>query len=224
MNAMALNFLISGSGPGVGKTMVGCALAFAFKVRSMRVGVMKPVQTGCRDNEGVLAPDDAASLLAAASSDLPLERACLYRYRSALAPAAAAEVDGLAPPSLGAIERAYREILARSDVMLVEDADGLAAPIDWTLNYADLARALGLEIIMVAANRAGFINSVVLTLDYAARRTVPVRGFILSALDREASSTVRRDADLLSQATGNACLGTVRFKEPLGLNIVERLL
>lgn len=221
---MAFNFLISGTGPGVGKTMVGCALAFAFKVRSMRVGVMKPVQTGCREREGVLAPQDAASLLAAASSDLPLELACLYRYRSALAPAAAAEVDGLQLPYLHAIERAYREILTNSDVMLVEDADGLAAPIDWTHSYADLARALGLEIIMVAANRPGFINAAALTLDYAAHRSVPVRGFILSALDREASSTVRRDADLLSRATGATCLGTVRFKEPLALDIVERLL
>jgi AAA domain len=80
MTAMAFNFLISGTGPGVGKTMVGCALAFAFKVRSMRVGVMKPVQTGCREREGVLAPEDAASLLAAASSDLRICRWSLHAF------------------------------------------------------------------------------------------------------------------------------------------------
>jgi len=216
--------MISGTGPRVGKTMVGCALAFAFKVRSMRVGVMKPVQTGCPDRDGVLMPEDAAALLAGASSNLPLELACLYRYRAPLAPAAAAEVDAMPLPVVHAIERAYREILASSDVMLVEDADGLAAPIDWSHTYADLARALGLEIILVAANRLGFINAAAMTLDYAARRTLPVRGFILSALDREASATVRRDAELLSRATGATCLGTVRFKEPLALDLVERLL
>lgn len=51
-----------------------------------------------------------------------------------------------------------------------------------------------------------------------------VRGFILNALNREASDTVRRDAELLERACGAACLGTVRFKEPLALSIVERLL
>lgn len=221
---MALNFLISGTGDRVGKTMVGCALAFAFKVRAMRVGVMKPVETGCAEHNGVLEAQDAAALIAAASSDLTGERAGPYRYRSALAPAAAAEIDGSAPPDFGRIEHLYREIAAASDVTIVEDAGGLAAPIDWTHTYADLAHATELELILVVANRAGFINQAALTLDYAARRGIPIRGFILNSLDREASATVQRDAGLLARATGARCLGTVRFKEPLALHIVELLL
>ena len=221
---MALNFLITGTAPRVGKTMVGCALAFAFKVRALRVGVMKPVQTGCPEAEGVLVADDAASLIAAASAELALELACPYRYRSALEPAAAAIADAAAPPVSAQIERAWREIAAASDVTLVEDASGLAAPIQWDYNYADLARALGLELIVVAANNPGFINAAALTFDYAARHGLEVRGFILNALNREASETVRRDAELLARAAAAPCLGTVRFKEPLALNIVERLL
>src|SRR5260370_37169476 len=85
---MALNFLISGTAPRAGKTMVGCALAFAFKVRAMRVGVMKPVQTGCVERDGGLVPEDAAALLAAASSDYPLVLVCPYSDDSAPLPAA----------------------------------------------------------------------------------------------------------------------------------------
>lgn len=221
---MPLNFLITGTGPRSGKTTVAVALAFAFKVRSMRVGVMKPVQTGCVDRDGVPVADDAAAMLAAASSDLPPELTCPYRYRSAMAPAAAAEADGAPPPNWERIERACRELLSRSDATLIEDAEGLAAPIDWHHTYADLARAFDLRMILVVANRAGFINAAALTLDYAARRGIPVCGFILNALDRHASATVLRDAEFLSRATGAACLGTVRFKEPLALSIVERLL
>jgi dethiobiotin synthetase len=221
---MGLNFLISGSDVRVGKTMVGCALAFAFKVRGMRVGVMKPVQTGCIERDRILAAEDAASLVAAASADLPLELVTAYRYRSALAPAAAAEIDGTGAPDFSAIERAYSQIAAQSDVILVEEAGGLAAPIDWRHDYADLAHLLGLEIILVVGNRPAYLNAARLTLDYAARRAVAVRGFILNALDGEASTTVQRDADLLARATGARCLGTVRFKEPLALNIVEKLL
>src|SRR5579863_2592297 len=221
---MALNFLISGTGDRVGKTMVGCALAFAFKVRAMRVGVMKPVQTGCDEHNGALEAQDAAALIAAASSNLTADRVSPYRYRSALAPAAAAEIDGSAPPDFEHIEHLYREIAAASDVTIVEDAGGLAAPIDWGHTYADLARALGLELILVTANQAGFINHAALTLDYASRRGIPIRGFILNALDREASATVHRDAELLARATDARALGTVRFKEPLALHIVELLL
>ena len=35
---MAHRFIISGTGPRAGRTTVGCALAFAFKVRTLRVG------------------------------------------------------------------------------------------------------------------------------------------------------------------------------------------
>ena len=221
---MALSFLITGTGERVGKTMVGCALAFAFKVRALRVGVMKPVQTGCELRNGILAGRDAEALSAAASSKLAADLVSPYRYRSALAPAAAAEVDRAALPDFARIEQAYREIAAASDVMIVEDAGGLAAPIDWRHNYADLAHDLGLELILVAANRAGFISEAVLALDYASRRGIPIRGFILNALEREVSATVQRDAELLAHATGARALGTVRFKEPLALQIVELLL
>lgn len=221
---MKPRFLLSGAGGRVGKTMAGCALAFAFKVRGMRVGVMKPAQTGCVESGGALVPEDAASILAAASSDVPLELACPYRYRSTLAPAAAAEIDCLPPPDFAAIERAYREIESRSDAMLVEDAGGIAAPIEWGRDYADLALSLGLETILIVANRRDFIAAGALSIAYAKLRGVPVRGFIMNALDREASATVERDASMLARAGGARCLGTVRFKQPLALSIVERLL
>src|SRR5260370_26504066 len=121
---MALNFLIRRTAPRAGKTMVGCALAFAFKVRAMRVGVMKPVQTGCVERDGALVPEDAAALLAAASSDYPLELACPYRYRSPLAPAAAAEIDKARRPDLGDIERSYRPLAPSSHRLVIQHAAG----------------------------------------------------------------------------------------------------
>ena len=78
---MPLNFLLTGTDIRVGKTTVGCALAFAFKVRAMRVGVMQPVATRCTERDGVLVPLDAAALVASASAMLPMELVSPYRYR-----------------------------------------------------------------------------------------------------------------------------------------------
>ena len=83
---------------------------------------------------------------------------------------------------------------------------------------------LGLELILVVANHPGFISAAALSLDYAARRGIPIRGCIVNGIDRAASETVQRDGDFIVHATGARCLGTVRFKEPLALDIVERLL
>jgi dethiobiotin synthase len=201
----------------------------------LRVGlrVQGPGDAGRRDEAGAdglcraeryRSRGYAEAMLAAASSDVPAELACPYRYRAKLAPAAAAEADGAPLPHWTRIEQAYREIQSRSDVMLVEDCEGLAASLDWQHTYADLASACGLKMILVVANRASFINAAALALDYAERRGIRVAGFILNALDREASTSVAPDAEFLSRATRATCLGTVRFKEPLALSIVERLL
>jgi dethiobiotin synthetase len=221
---MATRLLITGTDTGVGKTMVGCALAFALKVRGLRVGVMKPAETGCIQDPDGLQPADALALRASASSSHPLEVICPYRYPSPLAPAAAAGVDGLAPPEPQRIGRLFERIAADSDVVLVEGAGGLAVPLTWNFNYADLAAALGLEIIVVVANRLGCLNSTVLSIDYATRRHLRVRGYILNDTEAVSSPAARSNAESLRHLTDVPALGFVRYKEPLALEIVTRLL
>jgi dethiobiotin synthetase len=220
-------FILSGTGPRAGRTTVGCALAFAFKVRGLRVGVMKPAATGCAEHDGALAADDAAALTAAASSDLPLDLVSPYRYRSSLAPLDAARAGGVPPPDFAAIDRALLEIEARSDVVMVEDTHGLAARLDATHDFADLALAHRLELILligVVGHRQGFADAAKRALEFAAARGIRVRGAILNALDPEANATIAGDAEALARATGVRILGTVRYKEPLSLAIVNQLL
>ncbi len=137
---------------------------------------------------------------------------------------AAAGVDGLAPPDPERIGRLFERIAADSDVVLVEGAGGLAVPLTWNFNYADLAAALGLEIIVVVANRLGCLNSTVLSIDYATRRHLRVRGYILNDTEPVSSPAARSNAESLRHLTDVPALGFVRYKEPLVLEIVTRLL
>ena len=221
---MRRTFLITGTDTSVGKTMVTCALAFAFKARGMRVGVMKPAETGCARCGEELEPADAVALRLAASSSDPLHLICPYRYPSPLAPAAAADADRTAAPDLGRIKQCFEEISNQSDVVLVEGAGGLTVPLTWTENFADLALMLGLETVLVVANRLGCINATLLTLEYAAQRKIKLLGYILNDVgpaDSIAALTNRKSLERLSSAT---CLGAVGYKEPLPLDIVERLI
>jgi dethiobiotin synthetase len=221
---MGHRFIISGTSPRAGRTTVGCALAFAFKVRAFRVGVMKPVATGCVVRDGLPAADDAAALIAAASADLALELVSPFRYRSPLAPLDAAQADGVAPPDFAIIDRTLRQIESQSDVVIVEDTHGLPSRLDAAHDFADLAIAHGLELILVVARRAGSVGAAQDTLDFARRRNVPIRGAILNALAPATSADIDRDANELARTTGVRILGTMRFKEPLSLAIVEQLL
>jgi dethiobiotin synthetase len=180
---------------------------------------MKPVETGVEQT-----PMEAAALKAAAGSGHSLELICPFRYRAPLAPAVAAEAEGLPLPDLYRIKLSFSEIAAASDIVLVEGAGGLAVPITWDRNYADLARELDLEIVLVVANRLGCLNSTLLTLDYAARRELRVKGFILNQVQQDDSPAVATNAAALRRLTAVAHLGSVRYQEPLGLAIVEHFI
>jgi dethiobiotin synthetase len=204
--------------------MAGCALAFAFKVRGLRAGVMKPIATGCAAQEGIARADDAEVLAAAASSASPLDRISFYRYLTPGAPLPASITDGAAPPNYGVIADGLRALQAASDAIIVEEAWSLDAAIDESHDYASLAADCGLELILVAARQDGFIGEAARIVDHARRHRLPVRGMILNCLAAASPSEVTRDGGRLEQAAQVPLLGTVRYKEPLSLAIVSRLL
>ncbi|MGH7813503.1 MAG: dethiobiotin synthase [Candidatus Binataceae bacterium] len=221
---MTRRLLITGTDTGVGKTTVACALAEAMRVRGMRVGVMKPAETDCAEVGGVLEPKDARALALAAASPIPLELICPYRYRSPLAPAAAAEIDGIAPPDMAVIARCFDKIAAESDRMLVEGAGGITVPIAWDFDYADLALRLGLELVVIVGNRLGCLNATVLTLKYADSRGLSIAGVILSDSEPAESLAARTNEDSLRRLIGARFLGRMRHREPLAKVIVEKLI
>lgn len=221
---MGRRFLISGTDTGVGKTTLGSGLAFAMQTRGLRVGVMKPVETGCAERGGELIAADAEALNAGSFANWPMELVCPYRYRAPLAPPAAAEADGAPPPDLERIVDAYRRIEANADVMIVEGAGGLMVPITWEQNYADLALRLDLELILVIANRLGALNAALLTLDYAVRRAMRIAGYVFSDVEPGSSPAMATNPRSLARLTTVACLGHTRHKAPLDPAIVQHLL
>lgn len=210
---MGLHLLITGTDTAVGKTVVACALARTLRSRGLRVGVMKPAETGCDERGGALVPADALSLLDASGAGDPLERVCPYRYRSPLAPAVAAELDGLAPVDLGRVAEAFGRIAQARDIVLVEGAGGLGVPITWEADYADLALKLGLEIVLVVANRLGALNATRLSLDYAERRRISLRGYVLNDVTPDASPAMLTNARALGRLVGARCLGRLGYAE-----------
>jgi dethiobiotin synthetase len=217
-------FLITGTDTGVGKTTVACSLAALFRRRGMRVGVMKPAETGCVARDGEMMALDAIALRAAAVSNDAIELICPYRYATPVAPAAAAVVEDREPPDLRRIAAIYDRLAADRDVMLVEGAGGIAVPLTWSENYTDLARSLNLELILVVGNRLGCINGTLLSLEYAANRGVRVRGYILNDLEPESSPAAETNAQSLESLLPGRCLGAMRYGHPLSVETGERVL
>jgi dethiobiotin synthetase len=221
---MKRRFLITGTDTGVGKTTVGCALAFSLQVRGMRVGVMKPVETGCVERDGQLVAADAEALHGGAFATYSLDLVCPFRYRTPVAPAVAAELEAASAPDLARIEECFRLIDAQTDIMIVEGAGGLLVPITWERNFADLAAALQLELVLVVPNRLGSINTTLLSLDYVARRGLRCAGYVLNDVEPGPSEAMATNESALARLTTVPCLGRLGHKAPLNPLIAQNLL
>ena len=209
---MGKGLFITGTDTGVGKTFVAAALAAYLRACGYSVGVMKPAETGCREHDGKLIPEDALRLKSASGSAEPIETICPYRLPEPLAPSIAAERAGV-KIDIDRLRAVYQEICARHDVTLVEGAGGLMVPLLPSYTYADFARVLKLPVLVVAANRLGVINHLLLTLEHASCKGLSVLGYVLNHLSSETSLAAATNREVLMGLPGAPCLGELPFVE-----------
>jgi dethiobiotin synthetase len=169
---------VTGTDTGVGKTLVAAAVAAALVRRGVRVGVLKPIETGVRSGNQ---PADAALLNAAAGGTQDLAIVCPFSFIEPLAPLVAAERAGR-PIELVALDAAFARATSGCGATIVEGAGGLLVPIADGVTYATLFRRWQLELLVVAANRLGVLNHTVLTVQAAEAAGLRVRAVVLNSV------------------------------------------
>jgi dethiobiotin synthetase len=211
--------LVTGTDTGVGKTVVACALTSGLVRTGLRVAVWKPAETGW-DPSSAERLSDAARLREASGSAEPLEAICRYRLSAPLAPAIAARLQGLTV-DLVELGHAYRRRASGADAVIVEGAGGLLVPLSGRTTYADLARDLGLRVLIVAANRLGAINHTALTARVATSEGASVIGFVLNVVSGASASrdprtspaatdvSTETNRGAIAELTGLPCLGEI---------------
>jgi dethiobiotin synthetase len=205
---------ITGTDTGVGKTFIACAIAFKYADGGAKVGVMKPVETGCTGAPGALMPADALSLKRYAGSPDPMDLINPYRFAQALAPNVAARLSG-GEINLDCIRTSFDKIRADKDIVIVEGAGGLLSPLTDDGTMADLAVMLGLPLIIVAASRLGAINHALLTVRCAASMGLEILGVILSRPSPIPAESSLYDAAEIKRFAGAPVLADIpHLKDP----------
>ena len=209
---MGKGIFITGTDTGVGKTFFACGLAALLRESGYKVGVMKPAETGCEQGEGKLVPRDALALKEASGCELSVETVCPYPFCEPLAPGVAAEREG-GRIDIDRLMRLYGEISADHDVTIVEGAGGLMVPLLPSFTYADFARVLKLPLIVVAANKLGMINHLLLTLEHASCQGLRVLGYVLNQIESQPSLAAETNREALVSLTGVPCMGELPHVE-----------
>jgi dethiobiotin synthetase len=169
--------VVTGTGTGVGKTVVTAAVAALSRSGGQRTAVVKVAQTGL--GPGQPSDLDHVQRLARVASSELVE---LARFTAALSPEAAARLESRSGPDLDRCAEQVADVATGRDMVAVEGAGGLLvryAASGWTL--ADLAARLGAPVLVVVEAGLGTLNATALTTQALADRGIACAGVVIGS-------------------------------------------
>jgi dethiobiotin synthetase len=186
---MEQTLFITGTDTGVGKTVLTALLARFLRERGVNAAALKPTCSGGRA--------DAHALRAAMDGVLSLDEINPWHFRAPVAPLLAARRENQRI-KLSQVLAHVRAMRKRFDVLLIEGAGGLLSPLGENFDSGDLIAALGALPLVVAPNRLGAVNHILLTLEALPRSAAAgARVVLMSPPKRDASAAA--NAGLLAR-------------------------
>lgn len=209
---MTAAFFITGTDTGVGKTLAAVALLEKARAAGLTTAAVKPVAAGCERLQAGLRNGDALDLQRAISLALPYEQVNPVALAPPVAPHIAAREEGVPVTAAGLADHCRRIQGLGADLMLVEGAGGWRVPLNDGETLADLARLLGLPVILVVGIRLGCINHALLTAEAIRADGLPLAGWIANAVD-PAMSRYPDNVAALEQRLQCPLLGEIPFMD-----------
>lgn len=150
-----MNYFVTGTDTGVGKTFVTSLLIRSGRAAGLDTVGMKPICCGDRD--------DAEALHAAGDFSIPLNDVNCIWLRTPAAPYTASIIEERII-DLDTLRETFARLRSAHRSLVVEGVGGWLVPIRRDFFISDLAKELGLPVVVVASNRLGAINHVLLTV------------------------------------------------------------
>ncbi len=144
---------ITGTDTGVGKTVLSALLLCHLRATGCRALAMKPIATGN--------PADADLLDRVQDGALPRALLNPFLFSAPVAPLVAARAARLRV-RMSDVANRIREAADRCDLLLIEGCGGLLTPLGDGFTLLDMIRVFRASVVLVARNRLGVLNRVLL--------------------------------------------------------------
>ncbi|MEI0612666.1 dethiobiotin synthase [Brachyspira pilosicoli] len=179
---MAKTIFITATGTDIGKTYVSGLIAKYMKDKGVNIGYYKAALSGSND----ITDSDAWHVKEKAELTDSYNEMVSYTYKHAYSPHLAAQIEGN-PPNIDVIKKAYLDISAKHDYMIVEGSGGIICPIRYDDNkkifLEDIIKELNIPSLIIADAGLGTINSTVLTIEYMRSKNLKINGVILNRFE-----------------------------------------
>ncbi|MBI5747478.1 MAG: dethiobiotin synthase, partial [Nitrospinae bacterium] len=194
---------ITGTDTGVGKTVVAAGLVLSLKHKGLDVGVMKPIQSGGRE--------DVEFLIKASGVKDEIELINPYYLKKPLAPLTVSEIEGV-KIDITAIKNAFDELCKRHDIVIVEGIGGLLVPLTEDYFVSDLISELDLPVVIVSRPGLGTINHTLLTIKHAQESGIDTIGIIFNDTKKKKKGlTEKTNPSVIERLSGVPILGTLPY-------------
>jgi dethiobiotin synthetase len=150
-------YFVTGTDTGVGKTLVTAGMLRLLDGSGRPTLGLKPVASGARRTPFGLRNEDAETLSAASSLQVPYELTNPCCFEPAIAPHLAARQAGV-NIAVDELVRWYRRASAGAEIVLVEGAGGWRVPLHPEGFLSALPEQLDLGVILVVGLRLGCLN------------------------------------------------------------------
>jgi dethiobiotin synthetase len=200
---------VTGTDTGVGKTLVACALLRRFAAGGVTAIGMKPVAAGCVETPAGRRNEDVEALLAASTVRADRALANPYALAEPIAPHIAAARESVRI-DLDHIVACFGKLSALAGAVVVEGVGGFRAPLNESQDAGDLARLLGLPVVLVVGMRLGCLNHAMLTQEAVLSRGLRLAGWVANRIDPDMERCAE-NVEYLKRALGAPMLGEIAF-------------
>ncbi|MDI6736494.1 MAG: dethiobiotin synthase [bacterium] len=226
---MEKGLFVTGTDTNVGKTVIAAGLAGLFKEKRLKVGVMKPIQTGAIKRNGKLVSPDIELMIKTSGITEDIDLLNPYCLEPPLAPLVASQITGV-KIDIEKILEAYSKLKANYEIVIVEGAGGLLVPILSNYLMIDLIKDLDLPVLIVAKPSLGTINHTLLTIREAQAQGIRVLGVVINGLKEDKAGIAEQtNPQVIEELSKIPILAVIPYSPNISLekgepgNIVELL-
>lgn len=174
-------FFVTGTGTGIGKTLVTCALARQLRQKGKSVRVLKPIVSGFDPaNSEDSDPHLILRALGEPASGAAINAISPWRYTAPMAPDQAAALEGREINYNGVIEFCREAMKSNENYLLIEGVGGAFVPLAGDKTVADWIGELGIPSIVVTGNYLGTLSHTLSLLDAMHARNLEIAHLVVN--------------------------------------------
>ena len=214
------SYFITGTDTNCGKTYVTCQLLDYFRSKNKRAQALKPLASGCKENQGILENEDVLNLQKHNS-----DSSCAingWQFAPPISPHLAARESNLKITAADIATFCFNEQFTNFDPLLIEGAGGLMVPLNEEETWIDFLQLTKIPVIVVVGLRLGCINHALLTAEVLKQNQIKVAGWIANCLDENMLSLDDNIATLTNKMQ-MPLLGTVSYKGKFNTTSTARM-